>query len=44
MTIPFVARLGKPPEFAPLAAHIVTVTHLNGETIRPNRALRMASR
>lgn len=43
-SIPFPKRLGKPEEFAALAAHIVTNTHLNGEVIRLDGALRMAPR
>ncbi len=43
-SIPFPTRLGKPEEFASLAAHIVTNTHLNGEVIRLDGALRMAPR
>jgi NAD(P)-dependent dehydrogenase (short-subunit alcohol dehydrogenase family) len=43
-SIPFPKRLGKPEEFADLAAHIVTNTHLNGEVIRLDGALRMAPR
>ncbi|MCP5280239.1 MAG: SDR family NAD(P)-dependent oxidoreductase [Rhodoferax sp.] len=43
-SIPFPARLGKPEEFASLAAHIVQNDHLNGETIRLDGALRMAPR
>ncbi|MGE0312792.1 MAG: SDR family NAD(P)-dependent oxidoreductase [Lautropia sp.] len=43
-SIPFPRRLGKPGEFASLAAHVVTNTHLNGETIRLDGALRMAPR
>jgi len=43
-SIPFPKRLGKPEEFAALAAHVVTNTHLNGETIRLDGALRMAPR
>jgi len=43
-SIPFPRRLGKPEEFAALTAHIVTNTHLNGETIRLDGALRMAPR
>ena len=43
-SIPFPPRLGKPEEFAGLAAHIVTNTHLNGEVIRLDGALRMAPR
>ncbi|MCJ0762747.1 SDR family NAD(P)-dependent oxidoreductase [Variovorax terrae] len=43
-SIPFPPRLGKPEEFAQLAAHIVANTHLNGEVIRLDGALRMAPR
>ncbi|MCX7279053.1 MAG: SDR family NAD(P)-dependent oxidoreductase [Burkholderiales bacterium] len=43
-SIPFPSRLGKPSEFAELAAHIVTNRHLNGEVIRLDGALRMAPR
>jgi NAD(P)-dependent dehydrogenase (short-subunit alcohol dehydrogenase family) len=43
-SIPFPARLGKPEEFAQLATHIVTNSHLNGEVIRLDGALRMAPR
>jgi NAD(P)-dependent dehydrogenase (short-subunit alcohol dehydrogenase family) len=41
-TIPFPPRLGRPEEFASLAAHIVENEMLNGETIRLDGALRMA--
>jgi 3-hydroxyacyl-CoA dehydrogenase / 3-hydroxy-2-methylbutyryl-CoA dehydrogenase len=40
--IPFPPRLGRPTEFAQLAAHIVENEMLNGETIRLDGALRMA--
>jgi len=43
-SIPFPKRLGKPEEFAALAAHFVVNTHLNGEVIRLDGALRMAPR
>ena len=43
-SIPFPKRLGKPEEFAALAAHIVANAHLNGEVIRLDGALRMAPR
>ena len=43
-SIPFPPRLGKPQEFAELAAHIVANGHLNGEVIRLDGALRMAPR
>lgn len=43
-SIPFPKRLGKPEEFAALAAHVVTNGHLNGEVIRLDGALRMAPR
>ncbi len=42
--IPFPKRLGRPDEFAALAAHIVTNVHLNGEVIRLDGALRLAPR
>jgi NAD(P)-dependent dehydrogenase (short-subunit alcohol dehydrogenase family) len=42
--IPHPRRLGRPPEFALLAAHIVENQLLNGETIRLDGALRMAPR
>jgi NAD(P)-dependent dehydrogenase (short-subunit alcohol dehydrogenase family) len=40
-SIPFPKRLGKPSEFASLAAHIVTNLSLNGEVIRLDGALRL---
>ena len=43
-SIPFPSRLGKPEEFAALACHTVSNSHLNGETIRLDGALRMAPR
>jgi NAD(P)-dependent dehydrogenase (short-subunit alcohol dehydrogenase family) len=43
-SIPFPSRLGKPEEFAELAAHIVSNGHLNGEVIRLDGALRMSPR
>lgn len=39
--IPFPKRLGKPEEFASLAAHIVDNGYINGEVIRLDAALRM---
>jgi NAD(P)-dependent dehydrogenase (short-subunit alcohol dehydrogenase family) len=42
--IPHPRRLGRPPEYALLAAHIVENPVLNGETIRLDGALRMAPR
>jgi NAD(P)-dependent dehydrogenase (short-subunit alcohol dehydrogenase family) len=42
--IPFPSRLGRPPEFAALAAHIVENPMLNGETIRLDGAVRMPPR
>ncbi|MBK7972062.1 MAG: 3-hydroxyacyl-CoA dehydrogenase [Deltaproteobacteria bacterium] len=39
--IPFPRRLGKPSEYAALAAHIIANPMLNGETIRLDGALRM---
>jgi NAD(P)-dependent dehydrogenase (short-subunit alcohol dehydrogenase family) len=43
-SIPFPKRLGKPSEFAHLAAAIVENAALNGEVIRLDGALRMAPR
>lgn len=43
-SIPFPKRLGKPEEFAELAAGIIRNRSLNGETIRLDGALRMAPR
>jgi NAD(P)-dependent dehydrogenase (short-subunit alcohol dehydrogenase family) len=43
-SIPFPKRLGKPEEFAQLAAEAVRNTMLNGEVIRLDGALRMAPR
>lgn len=43
-SIPFPKRLGKPEEFAQLAAHIVTNASLNGEVIRLDGALRLPPR
>jgi NAD(P)-dependent dehydrogenase (short-subunit alcohol dehydrogenase family) len=40
--VPFPSRLGKPAEYASLAAHIVENSMLNGEVIRLDGALRMA--
>lgn len=42
--VPHPARLGKPEEYAALAAHIVENAMLNGETIRLDGAIRMAPR
>jgi 3-hydroxyacyl-CoA dehydrogenase/3-hydroxy-2-methylbutyryl-CoA dehydrogenase len=42
--IPFPKRLGKPPEYAALACHIVENPMLNGETIRLDGAIRMQPR
>jgi 3-hydroxyacyl-CoA dehydrogenase / 3-hydroxy-2-methylbutyryl-CoA dehydrogenase len=42
--IPFPPRLGRPDEFAALAAHIVENDMLNGEVIRLDGALRMPPR
>ena len=42
--VPFPSRLGRPSEYAQLAAHIVENTMLNGETIRLDGAIRMAPR
>ena len=42
--VPFPSRLGRPAEYADLAAHIVENPMLNGETIRLDGAIRMAPR
>jgi len=42
--VPFPQRLGRPEEFALLAAHIVENTMLNGEVIRLDGALRMPAK
>ncbi|WP_434995840.1 SDR family NAD(P)-dependent oxidoreductase [Arthrobacter sp. Ld5] len=42
--VPHPSRLGKPVEYAALAAHIVGNQMLNGETIRLDGAIRMAPR
>jgi NAD(P)-dependent dehydrogenase (short-subunit alcohol dehydrogenase family) len=39
--IPFPSRLGKPPEYAALACHLIENPMLNGETIRIDGAIRM---
>jgi NAD(P)-dependent dehydrogenase (short-subunit alcohol dehydrogenase family) len=41
-SVPFPPRLGRPEEFAQLAAHIVDNEMLNGESIRLDGALRLA--
>jgi NAD(P)-dependent dehydrogenase (short-subunit alcohol dehydrogenase family) len=43
-SVPHPARLGRPPEFAMLAAHIIENPMLNGETIRLDGAIRMRPR
>jgi NAD(P)-dependent dehydrogenase (short-subunit alcohol dehydrogenase family) len=42
--VPFPQRLGRPDEYAALAAHIVENEMLNGETIRLDGAIRMQPR
>ena len=42
--VPFPPRLGQPPEYAALAAHIIENVMLNGETIRLDGAIRMQPR
>lgn len=42
--VPFPSRLGRPEEYAQLAAHIVENSMLNGECIRVDAALRMQPR
>mgnify|MGYP001825084116 FL=1 len=41
-SIPFPSRLGRPEEFAKLAAHIIESAYLNGNTIRLDGAVRLA--
>jgi NAD(P)-dependent dehydrogenase (short-subunit alcohol dehydrogenase family) len=43
-SIPFPPRLGRPPEYAQLACHIVENPMLNGEVLRLDGALRMQPR
>ncbi len=43
-SIPFPPRLGDPPEFASLVAHMVENRFLNGEVVRLDGALRMQPR
>ena len=43
-TVPFPRRLGRPDEFAALAAHIVENEMLNGEVLRLDGSLRMPPR
>ena len=43
-SVPFPARLGQPAEYAALAVHIIENGYINGETIRIDGSLRMASR
>ena len=43
-SIPFPSRLGKPEEFAELAAHMVENSYFNGETIRLDGAVRLQSK
>ena len=42
--VPFPQRLGRPEEYAALAAHIIENVMLNAETIRLDGAIRMAPR
>lgn len=42
--IPHPSRLGRPPEFAALARHILENPYINGETIRLDGAVRMQPR
>lgn len=42
--VPFPSRLGRPPEYASLAMHIIENTMLNGEVIRLDGAIRMAAK
>jgi NAD(P)-dependent dehydrogenase (short-subunit alcohol dehydrogenase family) len=40
-SVPFPRRLGRPQEFAALAAHLLTNSYVNGETVRLDGAIRM---
>jgi hypothetical protein len=42
--VPHPSRLGAPDEYAALALHVIENPMLNGETIRLDGAIRMASR
>ncbi len=42
--MPFPKRMGRAPEYAALAAHIIQNRMLNGETIRLDAAIRMAAK
>ena len=42
--VPFPKRLGRPADFAELAAHIIENSYLNGEVVRLDGALRMPPR
>jgi hypothetical protein len=44
LMVPFPKRLGRPPEYAMLAKHIIENPLLNGETIRLDQAIRMAAK
>ncbi|MGX4644408.1 3-hydroxyacyl-CoA dehydrogenase [Massilia sp. SYSU DXS3249] len=43
-SVPFPSRMGKPEEFAALVEHIVVNRYLNGEVIRLDGAIRMATK
>ena len=43
-TVPFPSRMGQPDEFARLVLHILDNNYLNGEVIRLDGAIRMASK
>ncbi|MFT5140903.1 MAG: NAD(P)-dependent dehydrogenase (short-subunit alcohol dehydrogenase family) [Rhodothermales bacterium] len=43
-SIPFPSRLGRPDEFAQLAAHIIENVYFNGETIRLDGAVRLQAK
>lgn len=42
--VPFPPRLGRPSEYAALAAHLIKNSMLNSEVIRLDGALRMAAK
>lgn len=43
-SIPFPSRLGRPSEFADLAAHIIENSYLNGSTLRLDGAVRLTAK
>ena len=43
-SVPNPARLGRPPEYAALALHMIENPYFNGEAVRLDGAIRMAPR